>query len=225
MEITDTLFIIPARGGSKGLPRKNILPLNGKPLIYFTIDAVRGVTSDENICVSTDDLEITKLVEDYGLKVPFKRPQELASDFASSLEVILHAINYYKNNLDKTYPKVCLLQPTSPFRTAIHIEQAYVLMKDDIDMVVSVKSTKSNPYFNLFEEDEKGLLKKSKSGNYTIRQDCPLVWEYNGAIYFYNVNRINLKDKNIQKYVMEEKDSIDIDNETDWLLANLLISK
>ncbi len=225
MEITDTLFIIPARGGSKGLPRKNILPLNGKPLIYYTIDSARGVTADENICVSTDDIEITKLVEDYGIKVPFKRPQELASDTASSLEVIHHAINYYKNNFNKTYSKVCLLQPTSPFRSAIHIEEAYALLKDDNDMVVSVKSTKTNPYFNLFEEDEKGLLKKSKSGNYTRRQDCPLVWEYNGAIYFYNTNRINLKDKKIKKYVMEEKDSIDIDNETDLLLANLLISK
>ena len=99
MEINDTLFIIPARGGSKGLPRKNILPINGKPMICYTIDAARGVTSDENICVSTDDLEIKQVVEGYGLKVPFIRPAELATDTAGSREVLLHAIDFYQNQL------------------------------------------------------------------------------------------------------------------------------
>ncbi|WP_167619063.1 acylneuraminate cytidylyltransferase family protein [Maribellus sediminis] len=219
MKIKDTLFIIPARGGSKGLPRKNILPINGKPMICFTIDAARGVTSDDNICVSTDDLAIKNVVEGYGLKIPFIRPAELATDTSGSSEVILHAINFYKNN-GKEYSKVCLLQPTSPLRTSRHIEEAFKLWNDDLDMVVSVKESKANPYFNLFEEQDNGFLKKSKEGKYIRRQDAPKIWEYNGAIYFISVNAI--KEMAIpelirtKKYVMDQYSSIDIDTEDDF---------
>lgn len=229
MEIKDTLFIIPARGGSKGLPRKNILPLAGKPMICYTIDAARGVTNYENICVSTDDSEIIKVVEDYGLKIPFIRPAELAFDTAGSREVILHAIDFYKNNLGKSYSKVCLLQPTSPLRTSQHIQEAFKLWHDDLDMVVSVKETKANPYFNLFEEDVKGFLKKSKEGNFTRRQDAPTVWEYNGAIYIINIVSLQTKGmaefERIEKFVMSEITSIDIDNELDWFIAEKLLNR
>ena len=84
----NVLIIIPARGGSKGIPRKNIKPLNGKPLIYYSIDTARAITTDENICVSTDDLEIKSVVEAYGLTVPFLRPDELATDTAGTYEVL-----------------------------------------------------------------------------------------------------------------------------------------
>lgn len=229
MEINDTLFIIPARGGSKGLPRKNILPIAGKPIICYTIDAARGVTSDLNICVSTDDAEIKHVVEDYGLKIPFIRPAELASDTAGSREVILHAIDFYKNFMGKSYSKVCLLQPTSPMRTMQHIREAFELWNDDFDMVVSVKESKSNPYFNLFEEDVNGYLKKSKEGNFTRRQDAPKVWEYNGAIYFISTASIQSlplsQFKRIDKYVMSEIASVDIDNEMDWFIAEKLFKQ
>jgi N-acylneuraminate cytidylyltransferase len=218
------LVIIPARGGSKGLPRKNILPLAGKPMIYYTIDAARGVTGDDNICVSTDDAEIIQVVEDYGLKVNFVRPTELATDTAGSREVILHAIDYYKNNLGRTFSKVCLLQPTSPLRTSQHIQGAFELWNDDLDMVVSVKETKANPYFNLFEEDEDGYLRKSKEGNFTRRQDTPKAWEYNGAIYIINTKSILIKsfsgfDK-IKKYIMSVERSVDVDDEIDYKLIS-----
>lgn len=229
MEINDTLFIIPARGGSKGLPRKNILPIAGKPMICHTIDAARGVTSDLNICVSTDDAEIKKVVEDYGLKIPFVRPPELATDTAGSREVILHAIDFYKNNLGKLYSKVCLLQPTSPLRTAQHISEAFELWNDNLDMIVSVKETKANPYFNLFEEDKNGFLKKSKEGDFARRQDTPKVWEYNGAIYIISTASIKSVPlthfKSIDKYVMSETASVDIDNEMDWFLAEKSINQ
>ena len=111
-----SLFLITARGGSKGIPHKNIKPLNGKPLIYYAIDVARQFVEDEDICVSTDGDDIIKTVEDYNLKVLFKRPAELASDTAGSDEVILHAVQYYEA-LGRLYDNIVLLQPTSPFRT------------------------------------------------------------------------------------------------------------
>jgi CMP-N,N'-diacetyllegionaminic acid synthase len=219
MKINDTLFIIPARGGSKRLPQKNILPIKGKPMIYYTIDAARGITNDENICVSTDDLEIKKVVEDYGLQVPFIRPPELASDTSGTREVLLHAINFYKNELKKEFAKICLLQPTSPLRNTKHILEAHQLWNSNIDMVVSVKESKANPYFNLFEENNNGFLIKSKEGNYTRYQDSPKVWEYNGAIYFINIESLYSKPisefEKVKKYVMSEENSVDVDNEID----------
>jgi len=229
MKINDTLFIIPARGGSKGLPRKNILPINGKPMICYTIDAARGVATDDNICVSTDDLEIRQVVENYGLKVPFVRPAELATDTAGTREVLLHAIQFYKNQLGKFYKRICLLQPTSPLRNAEHILEAFSLWSDDLEMVVSVKECKANPYFNLFEETTDGFLKKSKKGNYTRRQDAPKVWEYNGAIYFINIQSLQEKPitdfEKVTKYVMNEDSSVDVDNRKDLIIINLIINQ
>lgn len=133
----NSLFIIPARGGNKGIPHKNRKPLNGKPLIYYTIDVARKLTADENICVSTDDPSIIQCVEDYRLHVPFVRPTELASDTAGTYEVLLHALDFYESK-GKTYDTVVLLQNTSPFRTAEHVREAMQLYSPDIDMVVSV---------------------------------------------------------------------------------------
>ena len=189
-------------------------------MICYTIDAARGITSDENICVSTDDTEIKQLIEDYGLKVPFIRPTELATDTAGSREVILHAIDYYKNKLGKTYSKICLLQPTSPLRKSWHINEAFALWNDNLDMVVSVKESKANPYFNLFEESQEGFLKKSKEGNFIRRQDAPKIWEYNGAIYIFKTTSIEAKPftgfEKIQKYVMDAESSVDVDDERDF---------
>lgn len=222
MEIKDTLFLIPARGGSKGLPKKNILPLAGKPLIYYTIDAARSVSGDENICVSSDDPEIINLVESYGLKVPFIRPKELSTDTSGSREVILHAIDFYANHLGISYRNVCLLQPTSPLRGGRHILEAFDLWSADLDMVVSVRESKSNPYYNLFKEDETGNLRKLDiGGNYTRRQDAPVVYEYNGAIYIMSVSAIMAKNfddfEKVRKYTMDEEVSSDIDTNYDLL--------
>ncbi len=224
-----TLFLITARGGSKGILRKNIKQLGGKPLIAYSIDIARKFVSDEFICVSTDSDEIINVVENYGLKVPFKRPDELAKDVSGSYEVILHAFNWYKNN-GITFKSIVLLQPTSPFRTKKNVEDALDLFSsNDLDMVVSVLKSKANPYYNLFEEDENGYLAKSKKSNYTRRQDCPDVYEYNGAVYVFNVDSLNEKNINqfakVKKIVMAEEESLDIDTPLDWEIAELLISK
>lgn len=220
--------LIPARGGSKGVPKKNIKKLNGKPLIHYAIESARRVFPDEKIIVSTDDKEIKSVVEQTGLKVPFLRPANLATDDASSRDVILHAIQFLENkgNINQS---VVLLQPTSPFRTFVHIREAMNLYNDNLDMVVGVTETKSNPYYLLYEEDENGHLVNSKSGSFNRRQDCPKVWEFNGAIYVININSVkNLEIhdfKKVKKYIMGEKDSIDIDTEFDWKFAEFVASE
>lgn len=220
--------LIPARGGSKGIPGKNIRLLNGKPLIHYTIDAARKVFDDEQIIVSTDDENIIRVVEETGLKVPFIRPSELAQDTSSTREVILHAISYLES-IGQKHDVVSLLQPTSPFRTGEHIKNALSIYNHELDMVVSVKMTDSNPYYVLYEEDKEGFLTKSKKSNFTRRQDCPDVWEFNGAIYIIRKSSIEFgsfnKMNKIRKYVMSSIDSIDIDSELDWNFAEMIITK
>ena len=220
------LVIIPARGGSKGIPHKNIKPLNGKPLIYYTIDEAREIVGDDDICVSTDDPEIIKCVEDYGLCVPFVRPEELATDTAGTYEVLLHALDFYEKQ-GKHYDVVLLLQNTSPFRTAEHVKEALALYTTEVDMVVSVKECAANPYYCVFEENQEGYLHVCK-GDGTIfrRQDAPKVYEYNGAIYIINAETLKTthmhKMQKRVKYVMDELSSFDLDTMWDWQMAEMI---
>jgi CMP-N,N'-diacetyllegionaminic acid synthase len=220
------LVIIPVRGGSKGVPRKNIKLLGGKPLIQYTIEAAREIFSDEVICVSTDDLEIKEVAERLGLDVPFMRPAELASDQAGSCEVLLHAIDFYEKS--GYFPDtIILLQATSPFRTGKHIKEALKLFDDSCEMVVSMKVTKANPYSVLRELNSEGWLEKSKPRNFSRRQDVPKVWELNGAIYLIRVDSIKLfginNIKRVRGYEMEEIVSHDIDTTLDWIVAEAIL--
>jgi CMP-N,N'-diacetyllegionaminic acid synthase len=227
------LFLIPARGGSKGIPNKNIINLLSKPLIGYTIEECLHISKFYNceICVSTDSNDIKKVAENFGLKVPFVRPEHLSNDTASSESVILHALDWYQSN-GINFDFVVLLQPTSPLRKYNHILDAINLylenQKNNIDMMVSVKISKANPYFNLFEENNNGMLTKSIKSSYTRRQDCPITYEYNGAIYVININSLREKgilnfDK-IKKYVMDEISSLDIDEPNDLIFCENLIS-
>lgn len=222
-----TLFLIPARGGSKGIPGKNIKPLNGKPLIEYSIDVARQLAKDEDICVSTDDIKIANVAEKVGLKPPFIRPDELATDNSGSYGVMLHALDFYAQK-GIVYDCLVLLQPTSPFRTAEDVKNCIKLFSTDIDMVVSVKETASNPYYNCFETDENGFLHISKGdGLYIRRQDAPKAWEYNGAVYVINVD--SLKKMPIGKfekrimYEMPLERSLDLDTPTDWIVAETIM--
>ncbi len=224
-----TLVIIPARGGSKGIPRKNIKPLNGKPLIYYTIDCARAICSDEDICVSTDDTEIISVVEQYGLKVPFVRPAELASDTAGTYEVLLHALDFYEKQ-GRHYNAVVLLQNTSPFRKAEQVKEALGMYNDYVDMVVSVKECAANPYYCVFEENAEGYLHVCKGdGNIFRRQDAPKVYEYNGAIYIMNAETLKTthmhKMQKRVKYVMDDLSSFDLDTMWDWQMAEAIIAQ
>jgi len=223
------LFVIPARGGSKGIPGKNIKPLLGKPLIHYSLEYARLFESDENICVSTDSDAIAESVNSIGYSVPFMRPSDLATDTAGTFEVLRHAFEFYDGK--KNYDAIALLQPTSPFREKKHYQEAIQLFNGTIDMVVSVTEAASNPYFNLFEEGTDGYLKVSKGdGRFKRRQDLPKVYEYNGSIYIINTNSIKTKKSfadfgKVLKYVMSSEYAVDLDTPADWKLAEYMAAQ
>ena len=228
-DMENILVIIPARGGSKGIPKKNIKELNGKPLIHYSIDVARGITSEDNICVSTDSDEIIQCVENYGLKVPFKRPDYLATDYVGTNDVLLHALEHFEKK-GKKVDTILLLQPTSPFRKIEHILEAYKLYSKELDMLVSVKETAANPYYNCFEEDENGYLKVSKGdGKLERRQDAPKAYEYNGSIYIINPQALKEKGlsgmNKIAKFEMDAFYSVDLDTMFDWKMAELMLNE
>lgn len=223
-----TLFLITARGGSKGIPGKNVKPLMGKPLINYSIDLARKFVNDNYICLSTDSQEIIDVAAINGLKVPFVRPPELATDTAGSYDVIKHALDHYENKLQ--VDRIVLFQPTSPFRLKKHVDECLSRYSSDCDMLISVKETKANPYQLLYTENENGFIEKlMKGGNYERRQDLPKVYQVNGAIYVYNA--ASLKQKNIKEfgkikhYEMPGLNSVDIDEPLDWDWAEFLLEK
>ena len=134
------LYLIPARGGSKGIPHKNIKLLHGKPLIQYSIEVARKFAVDDDICISTDDLQIKAVAEGLGLKVPFLRPDYLASDTAGTSDVIIHALDFYSKQ-GKEYDVVVLLQPTSPLRTVQNVKDCLAIYTDEYDMVTTVKES------------------------------------------------------------------------------------
>ena len=221
------LIIIPARGGSKGIPKKNIAPLNGRPLIGYTIKAAMEIAPAGRIILSTDSEEIAAVAEQCGLRVPYRRPAELATDTAGSREVILDVMDW-ADRRGIGYDAVVLLQPTSPLRRAEDIAGAMALYDDATDMVVSVAEARSNPYYNCFETDAEGYLHVSKGeGLYTRRQDVPPAYEYNGAVYVINPQSIRKMalgqfPRRIP-YVMPAERSIDIDAPIDLIIASHLL--
>lgn len=223
------LYIIPARGGSKGIPRKNIKPLGGRPLIHYSIDAARRAGADDrHIILSTDDEEIAVTGRLAGLPVDYMRPAELATDTAGSREVIIDAMDY-ADRAGIDYDCVVLLQPTSPLRTAADIRAALDRYCADIDMVVTVVEAASNPYYNCFETDAAtGFLHISKGdGLYTRRQDAPAAWEYNGAVYVINPASIRAMamgafPRRVPSPMPRER-SIDLDTLLDWLVAEEML--
>lgn len=223
-----TLILVPARGGSKGIPRKNIKPLAGRPLIHYTLEVGRELEEEGvgTLCVSTDDGEIRRTAEDFGVEVPFLRPARLATDEAGSHEVILHALDWYAGERGREFGRVILLQPTSPFRTAEHVRRALELWDEEVEMVASVTETDANPYYVLFEENERGWLEPSKEGDFRRRQDAPEVWELNGAVYVMRTDALRRAAPSqftrVRKMVMDRRSSLDLDTPLDWTIAECL---
>lgn len=219
------LYIIPARGGSKGIPRKNIKPLCGKPLLAYSIECAKTAQAQcgGTIILSTDDEEIAQTARDLGLAVEYMRPPELGADNTGSREVMLDVMSWAENKAID-YDCVVLLQPTSPLRTAADVIGAMQLYSSDVDMVVSVCRSDANPYYNLFELDSSGVLHICKGdGLYTRRQDVPPVWEYNGAVYVINPQSLRQMamgafPKRIP-FEMPSSRSIDLDTPSDWQAA------
>lgn len=219
------LAIIPARGGSKRLPRKNILDLNGKPLIAYTIEAALKSNFITKTIVSSDDDEILNIAQKYGSKI-IKRPDYLATDTATSFDVIEHTIL----NQNEKYDYIILLQATSPLRDAKHIDEAIELLKSkNADAVVSVCEMDHSPLWsNTLNEtlSMKGFLKDEVLNKRS--QDLKKYYRLNGAIYICKTEKL-LEEKsfflndNIFAYVMDRKSSIDIDTELDFLIAKTII--
>ncbi|MCH5224934.1 MAG: acylneuraminate cytidylyltransferase family protein [Muribaculaceae bacterium] len=222
-----TLYLIPARSGSKGIPQKNLKPFCGESLVSRAVRQALECASDGDVVfVSTDSPDIAAEAGKHDVETPFLRPLELASDSASTYSVIIHVLEeFHRRGTD--FDRVILLQPTSPFRTEEDIKKATQLWRPGIDMVVSVCLSKSNPYYNLFEEDGDGFLKISKGdGEFTRRQDAPKVWEYNGAVYVMSVASLLKRPinrfKKVILYEMPSSRSLDLDTPNDWALAESL---
>lgn len=222
------LIIIPARGGSKGIPKKNIAMLDGRPLIDYTIKAALAIAAPCQIILSTDSEEIASVARDCGLETPYRRPAELATDTAGSREVILDVMDWADRE-GREYDAVVLLQPTSPLRKPEDIAGAMALYDDSVDMVVSVAEARSNPYYNCFEADAEGYLHVSKGdGLYTRRQDVPPAFEYNGAVYVINPRSIREmamgEFPHRVPYLMPAERSVDIDTPVDLIIASHLLA-
>lgn len=229
MNRNKTLWLIPARGGSKGIPGKNVKLFCGRPLVCRAVDqALECAAEGDVVFVSTDSEEIRLAAVSCGDVVPFMRPEEFASDTASSYSVIMHALGEFEKR-GHTFSRVVLLQPTSPLRTVKDIRNALEAWNPGIDMAVTVCEAKTNPYYNAFETDADGLLHISKGdGRYTRRQDAPKVWEYNGAVYVMTVASLMRGPmSSFRKIVpspMDASRSIDLDTPADWMIAETICS-
>ena len=195
-------------------------------MIAYSIDIARAITSDENICVSTDNKKIIDTVENYGLHVPFVRPAELATDTATTNDVLLNALDFYEKR-GKSYSRILLLQPTSPLRKIEEVKEAIALYHSDIDMVVSV--TKSHAPSVLCNDNKEGFVELVYNKNACGRQALPIFYEFNGAIYVINTDA--LREKGLGsftkrlKYVMPKETSIDIDDIYDFMLIESILKR
>ncbi|PHV38914.1 cytidylyltransferase domain-containing protein [Janthinobacterium sp. BJB304] len=220
-----TLALIPARGGSKGIPRKNINMIAGKPLIAWTIEAALASTLLDGVVVSTDNAEIAEVALRYGAQVPFLRPAELARDETPGVEPVLHALQQLPD-----YDAVLLLQPTSPLRSSADIDACVALARErEAVSVVSVSEPDAHPDWMYRMTATQQLEKLLASQSHTRRQDLPTVLTLNGALYFANADWLRssrtLLAEETLAYVMPADRSVDIDTPLDWKFAELLLNE
>ena len=218
------LAVITARTGSKRLPNKNILKLNNKPLIVWSIEATLQSKYIDETIVSTDSQTIKKISEKHGAKVPFIRPEKLANDTANSIAVLNHAIDFYRNQFDY----ILLLQPTSPLRTTKDIDTAIELLSNDTKAVVSVCETEHSPLWsNTLPENHsmKNFIKDEIKNKRS--QDLSIYYRLNGAIYIaeieYFLEHNGFFGNNTIAYIMDQRKSIDIDTKLDFMFAEAII--
>lgn len=225
------LAVITARGGSKGIKGKNIKPLNGIPLIKYSTNACMKSKYIDKTILSTDDEKIAAVVKETGVEVPFMRPDELASDTATSLSVIQHAIKFLEDKNEK-FDYIIIIQPTSPFRTSKHIDEAIskLINNKDAESIVGVTEVDYSPYWmKTIEDDRIKSFMEIDENKITRRQDLPKVYKMNGAIFISKRDVFIEKNKvlgdNILPFIMNEDESIDIDNILDFKLAELMLKE
>lgn len=225
------LGLIPARGGSKGLPGKNIKMLGGKPLLQYTWESARQSSMLDKVVLSTEDQEIKEVACKLGINVPFTRPENLAQDLTPSIEVIIHALKFLQDKGEE-FDVVCLLQPTTPFRSPGLIDACIKKFEqNNYDSLISVREVPSeyNPHW-VFEE-EGGLLKLATGEESIIpqRQNLPRAYFRDGAIYLTKtkvlLEQSSLFGKRTGFYDTTGSPYVNIDTPNDWKKAEKIAAK
>jgi CMP-N-acetylneuraminic acid synthetase len=227
----NTLGLIPARGGSKGVPRKNLRLLCGKPLLQYTAEAALGARRLDRVVLSTDDEEIAAFGKKCGLHVPFLRPKELAEDQTPMLPVIQHAVRWLEAK-GEVFDAICLLQPTNPLRPANVIDACLELLeRDQADTVFTTLAVppEHNPHWVYFQ-DPQGFLRLSTGEKEPIprRQELPPAFHREGSVYVTRrdvlLNNNSFYGPRIMGYCVEPAQSVNIDTLEDWARAEALLS-
>jgi len=226
------IAVIPARGGSKRLPGKNLMPIAGKPLIAWTIEAALECEMFDQVIVSTDSEAIAEKAMAYGATVPFLRPQELAGDQTTTIDVLIHLVENLESENPPPYTHLTLLQPTSPLRSARNITDAINFLEEkEADAVISICKTEHSPLWsNTLPLDHSLTGFIDKNIQKTPSQNLPEYFRLNGALYICEINRM-LKEKtlylssNCFGYLMSRKNSIDIDDQVDFDLAEIYLTR
>jgi CMP-N-acetylneuraminic acid synthetase len=222
--------VIPARGGSKGVPRKNIRPFAGRPLIAYTIDAARRTRELDRVIVSTDDEEIANIAREHGAEVPFLRPAELSGDAVPTHPVLMHALRWVEDVSNTAVDALVTLQPTSPLRRSEHIGAAVQLWRQSgADSVVTVCSVQHNPYWMGTLVDGRFVPLFEEFGTYRSRQALPDVYRLNGAVYVTS-RRVLIEDGSIlgrdtRAVVMTSDESLDIDTLEDFACGEAAVAR
>lgn len=220
------LALITARGGSKGIPGKNIRPLANKPLIGWSVEAALSSSYVDRVIVSSDSPEIIQVAQRFGAEAPFVRPESLSRDDTPSMDVVIHALD----TLHEEYDYLILLQPTSPFRDSSDIDAALRQAdRADAVLVVSVAPLKKHPMFMFEIVDGKLAPFIDNKGEQLRRQDMPQAYEHNGAIYIARVPYIrkcrSFNTPEAEPYIMNGPANLDIDTPEDWESAERLAAR
>lgn len=223
-----TICTICARGGSTGVPGKNIRPLLGKPMIAYSIEQALACPFIDEVYVSTDDDAIADVARAHGAQVPFRRPAELATSSAAKLPVIEHLVTHVKDS-GTDVSAIIDLDPTSPLRLQEDIAGAFALLGDDTDVVITGYEAEKNPYFNMVERksgDIVGLVKEAETP-ITSRQTAPKVYSMNASIYIWHGNTLNagLWNGRTRLFEMPRDRSVDVDSEFDFALVETLMKQ
>lgn len=219
-----------ARGGSKGIPRKNIVYLAGKPLIAYSIETALKCPSITRVIVSTDDEEIAKVAKQYGAEVPFLRPKELALDRSSEWEAWQHAIRFIQNQPNNSIDLFVSLPPTSPLRSVDDVEKCIAEhINSEADIIITTKEAERSPYFNMVKLDKDGYLQLVCATEKTIhhRQEVPAVYDMTTVAYVAKPEFIlgskGVFDGRVQSVVIPPERAVDIDTLFDFKIAEMLI--
>ena len=227
--LEEILAIIPARGGSKGVTKKNIKLMNSHPLIYYTINAALESHYITRTIVSTDDQEISRVAKDCGAEVPFIRPKELAEDITQTLPVLKHAVNYLRRE-DYNPDIVVLLFPTYPLRQSRDIDQVINKLKETkAESACSVYEPDRHPYWMSTLDGDKSFFFKNKRTRVSRRQDLPKYYALGGGVFaYYTKNLMKLQNthfslKDNRVIIIHPERAIEVDDMKDFIIAEVLM--